>query len=444
MPCLSPRALLQEGTVAVSLGVVMTEGILHRDVLNGGMTVVAEEVPGVRSVSVGVWVRSGSRNEKAEQGGLSHFIEHMSFKGTSSRSAFEIARSLESVGGQLDAFASREFTCYLARVFDEHLPLAIDVLSDIVCRSLFDRDEIEKEKRVILDEIRTLEDTPDDQIHEVFSQVIWREHSLGRSILGSKETVEAFNRGLVAGFHGTNYGLSNTIVSVAGKFDYPELLRLLSRSFSLPEKTTLEDGGPVPGYGRDTVVSERDLAQEYICVGSRGVSYNDEARFPVIVLNVALGGGMSSRLFQRIREELGLAYSVYTYADFMKDSGLFCSFMGVDPGRTIQALEAMLAEFEKARDSGLDSDEIESAKAQLKGSLFLGMESMSNRMTRLAKAEIYCGRYVSLDEVASKIDGVTPEDVLKAGELVLSPRNLSLVATGPCPEKDLSGVMRAV
>ncbi|MCX5800434.1 MAG: pitrilysin family protein [Candidatus Eisenbacteria bacterium] len=419
----------------------MTEGMFHRDCLSQGMTVVAEEVPEVRSVSIGVWVRSGSRNETWGQSGLSHFIEHMAFKGTAKRNALEIAKSLECVGGHLDAFASREFTCFYARVLEEQLPLAVDVLSDIVCHSLFDENEIEKEKRVILDEIGTLEDTPDDQIHDLFSQVIWKDHPLGRSILGHSETVRGFNRQGLLNFFTDRYFLSNVIISVAGKFDYGALVELLGRSFALPHGGTSADGGLPPDYSRQTEVYERELAQEYVCLGTRGVSYNHELRFSLLVLSVIMGGGMSSRLFQRVREEEGLAYSVYSYADFLKDSGLFCASMGVKPDSAGKALTIVLEEFEKALESSPSADEIRSAQWQLKGSLLLGLESMSNRMARLAKSEIYCGRYVSLDELVSMIDQVDAGTIARAAELVLRRESLSVVALGPCSKKEIAGLV---
>ncbi|KPJ61401.1 MAG: hypothetical protein AMJ46_01560 [Latescibacteria bacterium DG_63] len=419
----------------------MTEGVFHRDLIDGGLTVVGEEVPGVRSAAIGVWVRSGSRDEQGEQSGLSHFIEHMVFKGTRSRNAFEIARSLESVGGHLDAFATKEFTCYYARVLDEYVPLAVDVLSDIVCHSLFDDNEIKKEKRVVLDEIRQFEDTPDDQVHDLFSAAIWKDHPLGRSVLGTKETVSSFKRADILDFFADNYGLPNIIISVAGKFDYSDLLRLLSASFSLPHTAASADDDRIPVYEKQTRIHERELAQEYLCVGARGVPHNHQLRFPLLVLNASVGGGMSSRLFQKVREKEGLAYAVYSYADFVRDSGLFCAFMGVAPDSAKRALSVVLDEFAAIRESGLSLEEIRSAKAQLKGSLFLGLESMSNRMTRLAKSEIYWGRYVSPDEVVSMIEGVDAETVSQAARLVLDPESLSVVALGPCPERDITDLI---
>ncbi len=420
----------------------MTEGEFHREVMDGGLTVVGEEVPGVRSVSIGVWVRSGSRDEKPKQSGLSHFMEHMVFKGTPDRNAYEIASSLESVGGSLDAFATRELTCYYARVLDEHLPLAVSVLSDIVCHSLFDAGEIEKEKRVVLDEIRQFEDTPDDQIHDLFSSAIWKGHPLGRSVLGSKETVTSFERNDLLDFFADNYGTQNVVISVAGRFDYSELVRLLKVNFSLPGEAAPGGDDALPDYEKQTNVHERELSQEYLCVGTRGIPHNHELRFPLLVLNASVGGGMSSRLFQKVREREGLAYAVYSYADFVRDSGLFCAFMGVAPDSTERALTVVLDEFAEIMQSGLSEEEIRNAQAQLKGGLFLGLESMSNRMTRLAKSEIYWGRYVSLDEVVSLIEGVNTETVSQAAGLVLDRENLSLVAMGPCPKSQLMGVLQ--
>jgi predicted Zn-dependent peptidase len=415
----------------------MADNLFHRDRLDSGITVLAEEVPGVRSAALGVWIRSGSRNEKPEQCGLSHFIEHMAFKGTETRSAFEIARSLESVGGHLDAFSSKEYTCYYARVLDEHLSLAVEVLSDILCHSVFDTKEIEKEKKVVVDEIRTLEDTPDDEIHDLFASAVWRGHSLGRSILGSRETVRAFTRDDVAGFFHENYVAPNVIVSVAGKFDYPALLDLVTRSFTLPSNAAPPDDSVIPDYVRAMEIMEKKLSQEYLCVGTRGVSYDHELRYPLLVLNVAMGGGASSRLFQKVREEEGLAYSVFTYVDFLRDSGLFCASAGVDPGSTRRALDVVLEEFEKARDSGLSAAEVRSAKEQLKGSLLLGLESMSNRMTRLARSEIYYGRFISVDELVSMIEEVNTENTRRAAELALDRERLSLVALGPSSRTEI-------
>ncbi len=419
----------------------MTEGTFHRDRLDNGMTVLTEEVPGVRSVAVGVWIRSGARNEKPEQGGLSHFIEHMSFKGTKSRSPFDIARSLESVGGHLDAFTSKESTCYYARVLDEHLPLAVDVLSDILCHSLFDTRDIEKEKKVVVDEIRSLEDTPDDLIHDFFASAVWRNHGLGRSILGSRETVRALKRSDLLEFFRQNYGAENVIVSVAGKFDYVGLLDLLSGRFALPASARPHADPAPPEYARSIDIREKRLSQEYICVGRRGVPYGHELRFPLLVLNVAMGGGMSSRLFQRVREEEGLAYSVYTYVDFLRDSGLFCAFAAVEPGSSGRALEILLEELRKAKDSGLSQEELRSAKEQLKGSLLLGLESMSNRMTRLARSEIYYGRYISVDELVSMVEEVDADSTRAAAEMVFDHQSLSLVALGPSPKKDIESLM---
>ncbi|MBN1503875.1 MAG: insulinase family protein [Candidatus Eisenbacteria bacterium] len=417
----------------------MSEGGFHRDRLESGITILAEEVPGVRSAALGVWIGSGSRNEEPEQCGLSHFIEHMVFKGTETRSAFDIARSLEAVGGHLDAFSSKEYTCYYGRVLDEHLPLAVDVLSDIVCHSVFADKDIEREKKVVLDEIRALEDTPDDEIHDLFASVVWKGHSLGRSILGTRETVGAFTRDDVARYFRENYVAPSVIVSVAGSFDYQALLDLVARSFKLPAGPAPSQDSPVPAYARSVEVTERRLSQEYFCVGTRGVSYNHELRHALLVMNVAMGGGASSRLFQRVREEEGLAYSVFTYADFLRDSGIFGASAGVDPGSTRRALDVVLEEFEKAVESGLSEAEVLGAKEQLKGSLVLGLESMSNRMTRLARSEIYYGRYVPVDELVARIDAVSVQNAGRAAELMLDRRHLSVVALGPASRAEIEG-----
>ena len=400
-------------------------------VLPSGLTVIGEHVDSVRSVSVGVWVRVGARFERAAEAGMSHFLEHMVFKGTQARDAYELALSLESVGGHLDAFTGREVTCFDARALDEHLDLAIEVLADLVLHPRLDPDDVEKEKKVVLDEIHTYEDTPDERIHDLFADVVWAGHPLGNRILGTRESVQAFTREDVARYHVRRYGTSNLLLAIAGRFDWDRFIQEVTLRFGDAGPGVRPEPNGVEPNGRDVVHHVKDLAQQYLCIGARGLPSQHPDRHALVVLSTLLGGGMSSRLFQRVREQEGLAYSVYTYADFYGDAGIFCAGMNVQPEHGRRAVALTLEEFERVIREGVPAAELDSAKAQLKGSLLLGLESTSNRMHRIARNELYEGRFVPLDELVRRVESVTAADVQRVASEIIARERLSLVALGP-------------
>ncbi|HZI89269.1 MAG TPA: pitrilysin family protein, partial [Candidatus Polarisedimenticolia bacterium] len=400
-------------------------------VLPSGLTVIGEHVDSVRSVSVGVWVRVGARFERPAEAGMSHFLEHMVFKGTHARDAYELALSLESVGGHLDAFTGREVTCFDARALDEHLDLAVEVLADLVLHPRLDPADVEKEKKVVLDEIHTYEDTPDERIHDLFADVVWAGHPLGNRILGTRESVQGFSREDVAGYHTRRYGATNLLLAIAGRFDWDQFLGQVALRFGGVGPGIAPEPNGVDPNGRDVVHHVKDLAQQYLCIGARGLPSQHPDRSALVALSTLLGGGMSSRLFQRVREQEGLAYSVYTYADFYADAGIFCAGMNVQPEHGRRAIALTLEEFERVIREGVPAAELDSVKAQLKGSLLLGLESTSNRMHRIARNELYEGRFVPLDELVRRVESVTAEDVRRVASEIIARDRLSLVALGP-------------
>jgi predicted Zn-dependent peptidase len=392
--------------------------------------VIGERVPSVRSHAVGAWVRVGSRHEAGPESGLSHFLEHMVFKGTEHRDAFQIANALESVGGHVDAFTGREQTCFLARALTEHLPLTVDLLADLVLTPRLAPDDIDKERKVILDEIHQYEDTPDDRVHDLFADVVLRGHPLGNRILGSVETVESFTEEQVHGYYARHYTAPNLVVAIAGAFDWEPFLELVRERFArAPDGTrNRNDAEPEPVHG--VVHHEKDLAQQYLCIGAQGLRHVHPDRHPLVLLATLLGGGMSSRLFQRVREQEGLAYTVFTYSDSYQDAGIFCASMSVLPGHGRRALRLTLEEFERVAVEGVPPDELESVKAQLKGNLILSLENSTNRMNRIARSEIYFDRLIPLDELIDQVDAITSEDVRRVAGTLLARDRLSLVALG--------------
>ena len=421
---------LRAASGASASPVRLTAEEFTRVTLPNGITIVGERMPAVRSVAVGAWIKVGSRHEVGPEAGVSHFLEHVVFKGTRRRDALAIALSLESVGGSLDAFTGREVTCYNARVLEEHLDIAVDVIADLALSPKIDPADVEKEKGVILEEIHSSEDTPDDRVHDLFADTVWRGHPLGHRILGDEGTVSAFTPEIVAEYHGRHYVAPNLLLSVAGSFDWDRFVGLVERHFvAAPGRPSLSRAEISPNGG-GVFHHVQDLAQQHLCIGGVGLPHEHADRFALVLLSSLLGGGMSSRLFQRVREQEGLAYSVYTYADSYDDTGLFCAAMSVQPENGPRALELTLAEFDRVAQERIPPDELESVKMQLKGSLLLGTESTSSEMTRLARAEIYAGRNVPVRELIESIDRVTEEDVRRlAGELLQRER-LSLVALG--------------
>ncbi len=404
----------------------------QKTVLPSGLCVVSLRIPDRRSVSVGVWLRNGARDEPPEWLGISHFIEHMMFKGTARRDARAIAQSLESLGGHLDAFTGREQVCYYARALSEHLPQAVDVLADIVCHSRFAPADVAREKNVVREEICAAEDNPDDRVGEMLAALVWGDHGLGRPILGTLATLDGLTDAELRAYFRGRYRAENIVVAAAGGLEHPALMDLVSRHFDLPADPPQTLSGAPPAYAPAARVEAReDLQQLYLSLGTRALPFGDPSRYPLAVLNALLGGGMSSRLFQSVREEAGLAYSVYSTTEFNRDTGALGVHLGVAPDRGREALALVRRELETLATAGAPKDEVEAAKAQLRGSLLMAQESVTNRMHHLAGEEIYLGRYSSPEEHVRQIERVTDGEVAEAASRFLEPTGFCLAALGP-------------
>ena len=405
----------------------------QRTVFPGGLRVVTERMPGVRSAALGIWVTVGSRNERPAENGISHFIEHMAFKGTSRRSALDIARTIERGGGVINAFTGKELTCFYVHVLDEKLPEAFDLLADILRNSLYDPGEIEKEKQVILDEIRDHEDMPDDVAHECFMKTLFQDHALARPILGSPDNVRSFSRERLLKFIGAHYTPTRVVVAAAGNVRHAGLLRQVERSLSLPRaKRALADRRIAP----IRPVMERHprpIQQAHMLIGTRGLPYAHRDRFTLSVLSTLLGGGMSSRLFQNIREKHGVAYAIYSFSEMMRDTGVWATYLATDPERVDRARDLVLAELKSLRDHGAPADEVEGVKTQIKGNIMLGLENVSSRMMRLGRMEVYLRRFHTLDDVIHQIDRVTPRALHSLADRLLDEKKF--ITTIVEPEK---------
>ena len=395
------------------------------------MVVLTERMPHLRSVSIGVWVRVGSRHEHAERAGISHFIEHLFFKGTESRSAEAIAQAIDGVGGTLDAFTSREHTCLYAKVLGEHLPLAVDLLSDLLLHPKLDPEDIEKERRVVLEEIKMVEDDPDDLIHDLFTEQFWRGHPLGRPVLGSRKSLGGVQRQDVLEHLRDFYQPDRVVVAAAGDVDHEQLLDLLGRAFRDWSGSARVSNGSAPVAYPTESHEQRDSAQLHLVLGVEGLSYAHPDRYAFYLLNGILGSSMSSRLFQEVREKRGLAYSIYSYQASYQDTGLLAVYAGTSREAYPQVVELIRTELGRLRTETADPEEFGRAKAQLKGNLLLGLESTSSRMTRLAKTEIYFDRYFDLDDIIRGIDGVTPEQFTTLTGSLLQPERYALTTIGP-------------
>jgi predicted Zn-dependent peptidase len=392
--------------------------MFRKQVLPNGLTVLTEKMPHVRSVAVGVWIRRGSRHEEKHESGLAHFLEHMLFKGTERRTQAEIAQEMDEIGGQTDAFTSHEYAGFHAKVLDEHVVRAVDLLSDIVSQPRFDAEEIERERKVILDEMKSVEDTPDDVVHDLFTEAFWPDHALGRPVLGRVETVSVFARKEIIRFFKKIYAPSNLIVAAAGNLEEEQLLDLVRERFST--LSTPPDGiQNVPPKVSPTIqLEEKDLELAHLVLGSEAPPQASPRRHAAYVLNAVLGGNLSSRLFQVIREEHALAYSVFSSLSPYHDTGQFSIYAGTEPQNVPRVLDLVMAELRKIKSHPVEEAELSRAKSHLRGSILMGLESTSARMSQLARQEMYFGRYVSADEVISGIDAVSSSEVLElAGEM---------------------------
>lgn len=412
------------------------DGEFNKAVLSQRVRVLSEKMAQVRSVSLGVWIVTGSRDEARREGGISHVIEHMVFKGTRKRSSKDIAASLESLGGNLDAFTSKEVTCYYARFLDEHLPTAVGVLSDILQDSVFDPAELEKEKGVILEEIKSFQDSPDELALDLLFRAVFQDHPLSRPVLGAADTVKSFTRKKVKNYLSDRYTADRVIVAAAGNVDHRRLVDLCKKSFDFPVSNSTEEDLQLPDSSSHVELKKRkDISQVHACIGCRTFKYSHPDRYPLLVLNTILGGGMSSRLFQRLREEEGLVYSIFSYPDLYRDCGILGVYFASDPQNFPKSVRMVFTEFERLMKNGLTGEELKNAKSHLKGGLMISLESSSNRMMKIAKGEMYLQRYRTLDEIAREIEEVSSEDVLRVARSLLSPANQSLGVVGPLKGK---------
>jgi predicted Zn-dependent peptidase len=406
--------------------------LIRKAVLANGLTVLTERMPAVRSVALGAWIGVGSRDEEAPQAGISHFLEHMLFKGTERRSAEAIAQEIEAVGGRLDAFTSREHTCYYAKVLGGHLPLAVDLLADLLLHPRLDPADLEKERGVILQEIRMVEDTPDDEIHDLFAQAIWGEHPLGRPILGRPQTLEALTREDLRTYLAGHYRPHRTILAAAGDLDHDRLLDLLQTHLGGWDGPEAAATAPAPPVARPaTVTKDRDVSQVHVCLGVEGLSYAHRDRYALNLVNTVLGGGMSSRLFQEVREKRGLVYSIYSYLASYRDAGLVVIYAGCGETALEEVIGCIREECARLATQPLEAAEFQRAKEQLKGNLLLGLESTTSRMTRLAKMEMYFGRTYSLDTIIRGIEEVTPERFQQVAQACFAGERFTLTTIGP-------------
>ncbi len=409
----------------------------HREVLPNGVVVLSEQMPAVKSATIGVWVRVGSRDEAGEVAGISHFIEHMLFKGTQRRSAQEIARTVDAVGGTLDAFTSRETTCFYAKVLGEHLPLAVDILADTFLHSNLDTKDIEREQEVVLQEIKMVEDTPDDLVHDLFAEAIWSDHPVARPILGRKETVRAFTQDDVRRHMDRFYRPDRTVVAAAGDLEHGRLVDLVAQAFNGFEGRSVHADVPPPSCTAAVRVEERDTAQLHLCLGMDGLPHAHKDRYALYLLNAMLGGSMSSRLFQEVREKRGLVYSIYSYQASYRDCGLLVIYAGTNPESSGQVVELIRAECASLRNQPVDPGDLQRAKDQLKGNLLLGLEGTSSRMTRMAKTEIYFEGTYGLDEIIAGIDSVSVDQFKSLTRRILRDETFAITTIGPVAQAAL-------
>lgn len=399
--------------------------------LPDGLRVVTERIPGVRSVAVGIWVEVGSRHESEKENGISHFIEHMAFKGTTTRSALEIAQTIERGGGYINAFTSKELTCFHVHVLDEELDDALDILNDILLNPAYDPAEIEKEKQVILDEIRDHEDMPDDVAHENFVRLLFKPHPLARPILGPPANVRAFSKQDLRRFVKGHYVPGRIIVVAAGNVNHAHLVKRVQSGLDIARVNHSASAKRVGRLVAKLERQSRPIQQAHMVLGTRGLPYSHRERFTLSVMNTVLGGGMSSRLFQNIREKHGIAYSVYSFAEMFGDTGLWGVYLATDKDRLDRAREMVLAEFRTLCETPLSKTELNGVKTQLKGNVMLGLESVANRMMRLGRMEVYLGKYFSLEDVGRQIDSVTPKRIQSLANELLKERNLVTAIVEP-------------
>ncbi|MBI3995098.1 MAG: insulinase family protein [Nitrospirae bacterium] len=408
--------------------------MFHKEVLDNGIRVVTEEIPFVKSASLGIWVEVGSRDEAAAEAGLSHFAEHMFFKGTVRRSARQIAQEMDGLGGELNAFTSRETTAFYAKVVDEHLPRAVNLLSDLFRHSVFNPVEIEREKKVVLEEIKMVEDDPEDLVHDLHTENVWRGNPIGRPILGEVKIIRGITRRKILDYLSRKYRPGRIVISAAGRFNRSALIKQLNRAFRTFGGASIRDRpehSPSPTASGRLVVRRKKLEQAHLCLGLPGLPFTHHDRYGVYALNTLLGGGMSSRLFQEVREKRGLVYSIYSHFAGFKDAGMLTVYAACSPKVVRQVLDITIRELRRLRERGVRNDELRRAVDQMKGGTLLSLESTNSRMSRLARDEIFFGRFFTLEETLGEINKVSKEQIRRLTDRLLDTRNLSLTVLGP-------------
>lgn len=406
----------------------------QKTVLNNGLRIITEEIPSVKSATIGIWIGTGSRSETLENTGVSHFIEHLLFKGTKSRSAKEIAEAVDAVGGQLNAFTAKEYTCYYIKVIDQHIPLAMDILSDLVLHPQFAPEDLEKERQVVLEEIYMYEDAPDEMVHDLYMENVWPDHTLGRNILGTADTIRCMNMEMIRRYYDNYYRPTNMVIASAGNIKHEQLVSLAEKSLSQITGSASKTPLHVPQFNNTVFVKQRDTEQMHICLGVRGLPLHDEQAYTLNVLNAILGGGLSSRLFQSIREERGLAYSVYSYLNSYQDAGLFTIYAGTRPGNAKHVVSLVQSEMKEITERGITPAELERAKEYIIGNLLLGLENTSSRMMRLGKLELALRNIMSIEEIISKVKLVKIEEVHLLAQSLFRQDAICITALGPADD----------
>lgn len=407
------------------------DNLVSKTVLPHGLTVVSERIPGIRSVSLGVWVKAGSRTDTLDKMGMAHFIEHMLFKGTATRSPFDIANELESLGGTLNAFTTRNITCYYACVLDEHLPIAVDVLSDMISNSVLPPDEIDREKSVVIEEIHSASDVPEELVQDSFTDLVLNPLPEGKPILGTDDTVNSILRSDITDYMSRLYTPKNIVIAAAGNLTHEQLVREVEKRFS---SSYISDSGSFENSTVNTdkrMVISRDIAQSHICIGGKTIGYNDSRHVTLWLLSTILGSGMSSRLFQNIREKLGLAYSIYSFTELLASAGIFATYAATDVINQEKVIQLILKEYRKAAAKKVSKKTLTDAKNQMIGGLVLSLESSYNRMTRLAKNEIYFQEYREIDDTIHRITRVTPDEICDLSETLFADSNIKTVIVAP-------------
>ncbi|MHB8063716.1 MAG: M16 family metallopeptidase [Ruminiclostridium sp.] len=400
-------------------------------VLDNGVRLVYENISYVRSVSVGIWVGTGSRSENTNNNGISHFIEHLLFKGTTNRSAKDIAQTIDAIGGQINAFTGKECTCYYTKTLDSHLNIALDILADMFFNSKFETADINVEKRVVVEEIGMYEDTPEELVHDIFSEMVWSENSLGYPILGTQKCINKFSKKMIKQYMNEYYTPYNTVISVAGNFDEAKLIDYVKNHF----ENWKYDGEFRLDYlpvefkiNRD--IRQKDTEQIHLCMGFEGIEHGNDKVYPLLALNNIFGGGMSSRLFQNIREEKGLVYSIYSYPSTYKGAGLFMIYAGMNPEYLQNVVDLTKIEIDLLLKTGITQDELNKSKDQLKGNYILGLESINSRMNSIGKSELMLGKIETPEEILKKMENIKIEDIYEIIEMVFKYENMSISAVG--------------